>query len=122
MMQSIIVIDDEKSLTKLAEMILKRQNYNVITFNNPILALDYIKSHPLPDLVLTDMRMPQLSGPQLCAKIREDERCKDLKIAVFSASISIQQKFLDEYHIIGLLPKPFDLQDFIQKIKLFITA
>ncbi|MHA1583950.1 MAG: response regulator [Promethearchaeota archaeon] len=122
MEQTIMVIDDEKSITKITEMILKRQKYHVITFNNPIIALDYLHSHPLPDLILTDMRMPQLTGLQLCQKIREDERLKTIRIAFFSASISNRENFLEKYNILGIIPKPFDLQDFIKTIKKFLEV
>ena len=58
---SIVVVDDEENMGKILSRILEMEGYHVTAFSHPVKALEYIRSTP-PDLVLTDMRMPEISG------------------------------------------------------------
>ena len=68
---SIVVVDDEKEIADLIEVYLKNENYEVHTFYEPLKALSFIKSGQAVDLAILDVMMPQLSGFDLCRKIRE---------------------------------------------------
>src|SRR5688500_11189351 len=49
---------------KILAKILGMENYHVVTFTDPILAVEHIRQTP-PDLVLTDIKMPGMSGTEL---------------------------------------------------------
>lgn len=68
---SIVVVDDEKEIADLIEVYLKNENYEVHTFYEPLKALSFLKSGQAVDLAILDVMMPQLSGFDLCRKIRE---------------------------------------------------
>jgi PAS domain S-box-containing protein len=69
--ESILLIDDEKTLTQLAKEILEYRGYRVTVFNSPVKALDFFKDSPENfDLVITDLTMPELTGDSLCRKIK----------------------------------------------------
>lgn len=74
--ECILFVDDEKSLAKMAEQMLKRLGYEVVSKTNPKDALALFKAEPNRfDLVMTDMAMPQLAGDRLAhelMKIRQD--------------------------------------------------
>src|SRR5690606_5406179 len=55
---------------KVLSKVLQMEGYHVTTFNNPVKALDYLKSAPA-DIVLSDIRMPELSGSDVLVRLRE---------------------------------------------------
>ena len=116
MEKTVVIIDDEKSITELVTTILNQSKINVICFNNPKEALNEIKKNVKPDLILLDMRMPQLSGPEFCKLVREDEEIKDIKIIFFSASDDINASLLKKYNIEGFIQKPFDIHEFSKEV------
>ena len=70
--RSIIVVDDELELASLFKTFLKNQGYNVVSFTDPVLALEYFKeTADKHSLIITDLRMPGMCGIDLANKIRE---------------------------------------------------
>jgi CheY-like chemotaxis protein len=84
----ILLVDDEKDILFLYNIWLNSYGYQTVSFDNPIEALKYLdKNNNLSScyLVITDYKMPQLSGIDLIKKIRErDMNCK-IKIMLISA-------------------------------------
>ncbi len=69
--ESILIVDDEKSLTQLAHMSLSQLGYDVTTFNNSLEALENFKQHnDKYQLLITDMTMPGMTGDVLCKQAR----------------------------------------------------
>ena len=58
---SVVVVDDEENMTKILSKVLTQENYQVTAFTDPAVAIGHIRESP-PSLVLTDMRMPGLTG------------------------------------------------------------
>ena len=78
--RSIIIVDDELELASLFKTFLTNQGYNVVSFTDPVLALEYFEetvgNH---SLIITDLRMSVMCGIDLSNKIREI----DAKIKIF---------------------------------------
>ena len=84
----ILLVDDEKDILFLYNVWLKSCGYQTVSFDNPIEALNYLErndniSHC--SLVITDYKMPQMSGIDLIKKIREKEVNYNLKTMLISA-------------------------------------
>ena len=58
----ILVVDDERSLREMLSIVLGREGYEVTTAEDVGSALDQIRRGPLPDLLISDLRMPDGSG------------------------------------------------------------
>jgi PAS domain S-box-containing protein len=70
--ERILFIDDEPALVKLADRMLKRLGYHVVTQTSSVDALSLFKKDPYKyDLVITDMTMPGMTGDKLAQKILE---------------------------------------------------
>lgn len=69
--KKILVVDDEKSLVQLCEIILEAAGYEVRSAYNGRQALSMI-TEELPDLVLLDIMMPDMDGIEVCRRIRKE--------------------------------------------------
>jgi PAS domain S-box-containing protein len=62
---TVLVVDDAEGLAELAKRLLERQGYTVLVATNTVEAMRLFEEHPSIDVVLTDVVMPDVSGPQL---------------------------------------------------------
>jgi DNA-binding NtrC family response regulator len=58
---TVVVVDDEEGMCKILSKILSLEDFHVTGFSRPAEAIEHIRKSP-PDLVLTDMKMPELTG------------------------------------------------------------
>jgi two-component system response regulator PilR (NtrC family) len=65
----ILIVDDEKSICDLLEIVFKRDGYQVKTTSSGRLALDLLSKEPF-DLIISDIKMPGLSGLELLEEVR----------------------------------------------------
>src|SRR3989344_8877427 len=94
---TILVADDEKDFLEIISTKLKSSGFEVIEAENGRDAVDKIKSN-LPDLVLMDVNMPEMSGVEALLNIRKDPQLAGIKI-VFLTNYGEPQKevaWLDE--------------------------
>lgn len=70
MAATVLVVDDEQSITDLIEVYLKNENYRVLKFYNGHDALQGIEKESI-DLAILDVMLPDISGFSICRKIRE---------------------------------------------------
>ena len=73
MANGIVLVDDDAFIQKLAKNILEKNNIDVVTLDSGKELLEYLKIGT-PELVLLDIKMPELDGFQTIEKLREWER------------------------------------------------
>lgn len=115
-MAKILIVDDDRDISELVSLILKKENINSDIINNPKEALNKLEKDPNEyNLILLDIMMPELSGTELCSKIRDKI---DVPIVFLSAKKELIDKMLG-YEIGGddYITKPFDNTELILKIK-----
>jgi DNA-binding NtrC family response regulator len=77
----VFVVDDEVVISKSLAMILERYGYLARFFTDPLEALKHVEVNP-PDLLISDVAMPQLSGFDLAIQVKA--HVSDCKILLFS--------------------------------------
>jgi DNA-binding response OmpR family regulator len=82
--RKILIADDEPSIVAALEFLLQRNEYEVRVARNGDDALQLIEAFR-PDLVLLDVMMPQKSGYEVCARVRQRTEWRDIKIVMLSA-------------------------------------
>ncbi len=115
-MAKILIVDDDKEISGLISLILKKENIESDVVNNPLEVLKKIDNHY--DLILLDIMMPEMSGTELCLKIRN-------KVNVPIIFISAKSEIIDKmvcYEMGGddYITKPFDNTELILKIKSYL--
>jgi two-component system, NtrC family, response regulator PilR len=115
MNQAILVVDDEKSIREMLEILLTREGYQVATAASGPEALTLFKKTPFP-LVLTDIRMQPMDGLSLLKEIKS--LCQQTEVIMISAFAS-QETAIEAMNegAYDFFPKPFDNQELKQVIK-----
>lgn len=81
----ILVVDDDPDLQKLVMTLLQRAGFAPISALNATEAADTLKQRPLPDLVVLDLMLPEISGIDFLKQIRSREEFADLPVVILSA-------------------------------------
>src|SRR5271166_3728343 len=79
----ILIIEDERSLTKVLTYNLQREGYEVVLAHDGQEGLRKAQTL-LPDLILLDLMLPGLSGFDVCRELRAGERTRDIPIIIIS--------------------------------------
>jgi len=83
-MARILVAEDERDIRELIGFTLRHHGHTVLTAPNGEEALA-VALRELPDLVLLDIRMPRLTGYDVCRRLRAEPSTRDIPIAFLSA-------------------------------------
>jgi len=125
---SIIVIDDHVATTRVIQKMLELKGFqNVYVFSNAEDALEFLGlghqregkcNLPEIDLILTDVNMPQMSGIELCKRIKQHEQLADIPIIILTAyddEQSLQEAF--RAGAADYLRKPFNLTELEVRVR-----
>ena len=109
------MVDDEKDILFLYREWLKSEGYKIVSFDNPVEALDYLnKNDNISNcsLVITDYKMPQMSGIDLIKKIREQDFNSNIKTMIISAYVKDTLLKDNSYtqRVDKILEKPVDVE------------
>lgn len=113
-MAKVLIIDDDKDISELIELILEKENIDSYIINDPLKTFEVVNNDEF-DLILLDIMMPGISGTELCAKIRDKVSCP---IVFLSAKNELIDKIVG-YEIGGddYITKPFDNTELVLKVK-----
>jgi len=114
-LKKVLIVDDEETLTwSMAKSLSKdRDKYEVIIANNGKEALSHLKNNKI-DLVISDIRMPDINGLDLLVKIKKEY--PDTKVIIMTAyGSSDVQKEANRRGSLYYVEKPFEISD-IRKI------
>lgn len=104
----LVVEDDEATLEALADL-LSISGYEVARANNGARALDYMRNHPPPALVIHDLVMPVMDGWRLQKEMKKDSTMARLPVVVMSALSDP-----DGIEAAAILLKPFNITQFLE--------
>ncbi|HKR60392.1 MAG TPA: response regulator transcription factor [Pyrinomonadaceae bacterium] len=112
--QRILVVDDERQITRVLTRGLSANGYDVHVASDGELAIQTFKDWP-PDLVITDLAMPNVGGLELCRRLRQ---FSDVPIIVLSVKGEEQSKIAaldagaDDY-----VTKPFGIEELLARVR-----
>ncbi len=115
---SILIAEDDDELRKYLTYELASK-YKLFVANNGKRALEIVLNK-MPDIVLTDLMMPELNGIELCKKIKEDIRTSHIPTIIITASGKKEIEVLDS-GVNDYITKPFKTESLLLKIKNQLT-
>ena len=112
----ILLVDDEKDILELFSEYLTSNGFNIISFDNPVKALEYFYKNPNNcSLVITDYKMPQMSGIDLIKKIREKDTNYKIKTIIISAFLKDNLPYDKSY--ITMIDKILEKPVYLDRLK-----
>ena len=112
--QNILVVDDEPQITRVLKTTLSSQGYGIRTASDGEEALQAMSEWP-PDLIVTDLRMPNMDGLELCREVRKTSQVPIIVLSVKGEdSIKVQalDAGADDY-----VTKPFSMTELTARIR-----
>ncbi|HEX8597430.1 MAG TPA: response regulator [Chloroflexia bacterium] len=112
--KTVLIVDDEDDLSHLLECVLNDAGYSTSCAHNGAEALAYMKSE-LPDLIVSDLMMPVMSGVELCEVMSKSDTYLHIPIIILSSVSDL--KIADGCNYVGRFCKPFDLSSFLVTVE-----
>jgi ligand-binding sensor domain-containing protein/signal transduction histidine kinase/DNA-binding response OmpR family regulator len=114
--QTILIVEDHKVLRTFMKNLLKKE-YNIIEAENGKIAFEKALQF-VPNLIISDVIMPEMVGTELCSKIKENLKTSHIPVILLTSRSSLVYKFeglesgADDY-----ISKPFNLIEFKLRVK-----
>lgn len=114
---NILIVDDSVPALKLLRDLLLTRGYVTRPFSDAAMALRSIAEQP-PELILLDVRMPVLSGFDLCTRIKADARLRDIPVIFISAATETEDKVRAfEAGGVDYITKPFQNEEVLARVQ-----
>ena len=113
-MKRILVVDDERQIIRMLRASLQSSGYEVLTASNGIEGMEKFESGR-PDLIVTDLAMPEMNGLELTQAVRRLERTPIIVLSVRDTDV-MKVKALDE-GADDYLTKPFSMPELLARIR-----
>ncbi|WOD40319.1 diguanylate cyclase [Nodosilinea sp. E11] len=115
--KEILVVDDTPNNLRLLLLALSAAGYLVRCAKSAALALNRLQE-TLPDLVLLDIRMPQMNGYELCQRLKGDARTRDIPVIFLSVSDDTRDK-VRAFNLGGVdyIAKPYQIDEVLARVR-----
>ncbi|MEG3641456.1 response regulator [Magnetococcus sp. PR-3] len=114
---TILIVDDNPANLKLLSGILKQSHYQIHAATSGEGALRSVQAHK-PDIFLLDVRMPGMSGLQLCEKLKEDPETQEIPVIFLSALGDSEDKIRGfEVGAVDYMSKPFEPKEVLLRVQ-----
>jgi two-component system phosphate regulon response regulator PhoB len=114
----ILIVEDEKDLVKTLEYNLKREGYRTRSALTGIEGLEQGALEPLPDLILLDLMLPDISGLEVCRRLRQREATRGIPVLMLTAKgDEIDRVVGFEVGADDYVVKPFSVRELMLRIK-----
>jgi len=121
-LRSILVIDDDESISKIVRPILFSHGYSVLAASSGEDGLQIAKSQK-PDLILLDVILPGLKGREVCVKLKEDPETQNIPVVFLTAKDSPEDiEAENKVGSSGHLTKPVNAKTLIEMIQSVLGA
>lgn len=113
----ILVIDDTAANLNLLFTLLKEAGYTVRASINPVFGLKSALNKP-PELILLDIRMPEMNGFEVCRRMKQDERTRDVPVIFVSAQNEVEDRVRGlELGGVDFISKPFQREEVLARVR-----
>ena len=118
--KKILLLDDNKDLLLIVQIILKAQGYEVVQACCVDEAAQKIRIHH-PSLILMDVFIKEEDGREFCSQLKHDSATDDIKVIMMSG-IDAENESLYAIGADDFIPKPFNYDELLDKVQRQMTA
>ena len=118
----LLLVDDELHILKAAEFKFKRQGYQVRCADDGQDAWEKIQADP-PDILVTDLQMPRMTGLQLIKRLRDDQRFAELPAILLTAKgfELDREDIISRLGVFEIVSKPFSPRDLCKRVEMALA-
>lgn len=110
---TILIVDDDPSIRFMLRTILENEGYTILEAGNGEAALAAIRSESLPDIVMTDLMMPVMTGAELIVQLRSEVRTAKIPIVVVSSN----PHAVKDLAVDAIIAKPFNAVKLADRVR-----
>lgn len=121
-MAKILIIDDDKDLANLTKIALITKGYQAFVLHSAVNIIEEIKTRK-PDLILMDIMMPGISGPEAVRNLKADPLLKHIPVVFLTGLILSGEEDVEETglkvdgRIYQTLGKPYEIDALLELVK-----
>lgn len=116
-MPHIHLVDDEPHIIRVTRLSLERAGYTVTSSNNGLQALEFLAQQQ-PDVLITDIDMPKMTGKELCETIEETMPDREFPILVLTARAEIEHRtWTSRMQNLHFLEKPMSMRSLLADLE-----
>ncbi|MDJ0834722.1 MAG: response regulator [Gammaproteobacteria bacterium] len=115
-MNKIMIVDDEVHVLRILKVSLEKQGYQVETHNNGLDALEALARYT-PDVLITDIQMPRMSGEELCHQIEEKYPQREFLIFVLTSRTEVEHReWSARINNLKFMEKPVSIRNLLNQL------
>ena len=119
-MKQILFVDDKPAIGKVLSVYLGKDN-ELVYFEDPVRAIEWLNEGNEPALIISDIRMPKMTGSEFLAYLKSNSLFKDIPVVMLSSEESTVERIqLLEAGAADYILKPFNPLELRARIKKYI--
>ena len=119
MAKTVLIVEDNELNMKLFNDLLEAHGYKTLQTRDGLSALDIAKEH-MPDLILMDIQLPEVSGLEVTKWLKEDENLRAIPvIAVTAFAMKGDEEKIREGGCEAYISKPISVNSFLETVEKF---
>jgi CheY-like chemotaxis protein len=113
--KTILIVEDEPTIAHVLQFMLQYEGYQVVIAVNGRQGLDKL-AEVGPDLVISDVMMPVLSGTEMYQIMQADPVLSQIPVVLMSSADAVYPNIDRKHNYIGFLQKPFDIEKLMSHV------
>lgn len=114
----ILIVDDDADIREMVAMLVESYGFETREAANGAQALERLRSHGRPAMILLDLRMPGMSGPELMTRLHAEPALEHGPVVVLSGDRAARET-ADELGADGFLAKPVTVETLLRAVDTF---
>ena len=119
-MATILLVEDDGAIREALADALAADGYSVLHARDGVEALQVLRDEPLPELIVLDLMLPNMSGQQFRVRQVVDPRLREIPVIVLSA-VPLVSDIAQALRAQAVLPKPVRLDDLLDTVERLIA-
>jgi CheY-like chemotaxis protein len=119
----VVLVDDDRDILTVLKHGLEANSYQVYDFDNPLEALEFMRTMKSPQLLITDIRMPAMTGFELARQVNKDHpEMMIIVLTSFEINASEFEKVFPSTKIDALVNKPVSINKLVDAVNALMVS